>query len=155
MILASNPTCSTNVSFINKTEELEVMEMICSVNYDGNWAPVMKWQQDGGPIITAGVVNSTVPYKSVTSSLTVLVTRNVTGSKFSCTTYFTVDNKPTSSPDNATVATNVPDYTYMWNYTFHINTTQARPTGSLLLYLFYSCYTLRRVCCYKLNYHKA
>ena len=83
--------------------------MTCSVNYSGDWAPAMKWQQDEGPVITAGVVGNTVPYKSVTSSLTVLVTRNVTGSKFTCTTYFSQNNKPP-----ATSATNVPDYNYTW-----------------------------------------
>ena len=83
--------------------------MTCSVNYSGNWAPVMKWRQDGGPVITVGVVDDTVPYKRVTSSLTVLVTRNVTGSKFSCTTYFSADNKPA-----ATIADNLPSYSFTW-----------------------------------------
>ena len=84
--------------------------MTCSVNYSGNWAPVMKWQQDGGPVITAGVVNNTVPYKTVTSSLTVLVTRNVTGSQFSCTTYFSED----STLPTAIRASNIPGYKYTW-----------------------------------------
>ena len=70
----------------------------------------MKWQQDGGPVITDGrVVNNTVPYKSVTSSLTVRAARDMSGSKFSCTTYFSVENKPLS-----TSATNVPDYSFTW-----------------------------------------
>ena len=92
-------------------DNFKTVEMACSVNYSGNWAPVMKWQQDGGPVITAGVVCNTVPYKSVTSSLIVLVTRNATGSKFSCTTYFSEDNKPTSA------TATIPDYSYTWSYT--------------------------------------
>ena len=76
----------------------------------------MKWQQDEGPVITAGVVNKTVPYKSVTSSLTVLVTRNVTGSKFSCTTYFSENNKP-SNIDN----TEAPEYNYTCHYRENLN----------------------------------
>ena len=80
------------------------------MNYSGNWAPVMKWQQDGGPVITDGrVVNNTVPYKSVTYSLTVRATRNMNGSKFKCTTYFSAENKPASS-----TASNVSDYNSMW-----------------------------------------
>ena len=84
--------------------------MSCSVNYSGNWAPVMKWQQDGGPVITDGrVVNNTVPYKSVTSNLTVQATRDMNGKKLSCITHFNGDNKPP-----ATAATNVPDYKFTW-----------------------------------------
>ena len=83
--------------------------MTCSVNFSGNWAPVMKWHEDEGQVMTAGVVHNTVPYKSVTSSLTVLVTRNVTGSQFSCTTYFTDNNKPPT-----TSAVDVPVYSYTW-----------------------------------------
>ena len=83
--------------------------MTCSVNYSGNWAPVMKWQQDGGPVITVGVVNNTVSHKSVTSSLTILVTRNVTGSKFSCTTYFSQINTPPT-----TIAILASDYSFTW-----------------------------------------
>ena len=97
------------MSFDGISEELGVVAMTCNVNYSGNWAPVMKWQQDGGSVITTGVVDDTVPYKSVASSLTVSVTMNVTGSKFSCTTYFAEGNRPTT-----TRATNVPDYSYTW-----------------------------------------
>ena len=91
-------------------KEFHNIELSCSVNYSGNWAPVMKWQQDGGPVITDGrVVNNTFPYKSVTSSITVRASRDMNGHKLSCTTYFSKVNKPQS-----TMATNVPDYEYMW-----------------------------------------
>ena len=84
--------------------------MTCSVNYSGNWAPVMKWQQDGGPVITDGrVVSKTVPYKSVTSSLTVQALRDMNEGRFSCTTCFSAVNKPPN-----TTATNVPEYRYPW-----------------------------------------
>ena len=114
----------------NILEEFTI-DITCSVNYSGSWAPVMNWQQDGGPVIIAGVVNKAVPYKSVTSSLTVLVTKIVTGSKFSCTTYFSEENKP------ITRAANVPVFSYVWispevtvsckflicNYAYGINTS--------------------------------
>ena len=80
--------------------------MTCSVNYSGNWAPVMKWQQDGGPVITVGVVDNTVPNKSVSSTLRAA---HAKVSKFSCTTYFNEDNNP-----NNINATNVPDYNFTW-----------------------------------------
>ena len=109
-LTASEPVCVSEINLHNAVNQFDSFEMTCSVNFSGDWDPVMKWQQDGGPIITVGVVSNPVPYKSVTSSLTVLVTRNVIGSKFSCTTYFNEDNKPPS-----TSATNVPDYIYTWN----------------------------------------
>ena len=91
-------------------KEHDAIEITCSVNYSGNWAPVMKWQQDGGPVITDGrVVNNTVPYKSVTYSLAVRATRDLNGHMFSCTTYFSGDNKPRS-----TLASNVPSYQLTW-----------------------------------------
>ena len=84
--------------------------MVCSVNYSGNWAPVMKWQQDGGPVITDGrATNITVPYKSVTYSLTVRATRDINGRTFTCKTYFSADNVPKTSD-----ASNVPDYSNTW-----------------------------------------
>ena len=90
--------------------ENDTIEIRCSVNYSGNWAPVMKWQQDGGPVITDGRdVNSTVPYKSVTYSLTVRATRDMNGRKFYCTTYFSADNKPTTNS-----AGNVPNFNSTW-----------------------------------------
>ena len=114
----SEPVCISNctLSTICITKEFDIIQMTCSVNYSGNWAPVMKWQQDGGPVITDGrVVNKTVPYKSVTYSLTVRATSKMNGSKFSCTTYFSADNK---SP--TTTATNVPDYIYSWDTLFDV-----------------------------------
>ena len=109
--IESEPKCAidSNGASTREVEISNVLVATCSVNYAGNWASVMKWQQDGVPVITAGVVNNTVPYKSVISRLTVLITRNVTGSKFSCTTYFSDDNKPSSSS-----AANVPDYSSRW-----------------------------------------
>ena len=116
--------------------------MTCSVNYRGNWAPVMKWQQDEGPVITVGVVNKTVPYKSVTSSLTVLVARNVTGSKFSCTTYFSEKDKPAITNSSNTLnsmyvivyagASNVLDFNYTWTSKF-INVTSSNDDGKSAL----------------------
>ena len=108
----SEPDCSSNTLYKNTMtmREQETLEMSCSVNYSGNWAPVMKWQQVGGPVITDGrVVNNTVPYKSVTYSFTVRATRDMNGSKFSCTTHFSSNNRPPS-----TAATNVPDYELIW-----------------------------------------
>ena len=109
---ASTPVCTSNRMQEKKlsVNDNQKFEIRCSVNYSGNWAPVMKWQQGGGSVITDGrVVNNTVPYKSVTYSLTVRATRDMNGIKFKCITYFSAENKPTSS-----IASNVPDYSSMW-----------------------------------------
>ena len=91
-------------------KEFGTIEMVCSVNYSGNWAPVMKWQQDGGSVITDGrVVNNTVPYKRVAYSLKVRATRDMNWSKFKCTTYFIVKNQPSN-----TEADNIPDFMNEW-----------------------------------------
>ena len=91
-------------------KESDTIQLICSVNYSGNWAPVMKWQQNEGPVITDGrLVSSTVPYKSVTYSLTVRATRGMNGHKFSCITYFSADNKPKTD-----TASNIPAYNSIW-----------------------------------------
>ena len=108
----SEPNCLSNGAFENSliVKEHDIIELTCSVNYSGNWAPVMKWQQDEGPVITDGrVVNNAVPYMSVIYSLTVRASRDMTGSKFSCTTYFSKNNKPAN-----TSAKNVPDYIFTW-----------------------------------------
>ena len=84
--------------------------MLCIVNYSGNWAPEMKLQHDGGPVIIEGyVVNKTVPYKTVKCKLNIRATRNMTGSKYLCLTSFSATNKPSS-----TTAQNVPEYGDIW-----------------------------------------
>ena len=105
-----NPVCSINHIRNGQLylKENDPIELVCSVNFSGNWAPVMKWQQDGDPVITDGrVVNNTVPYTSVTYSFTVRATRDMNGQKFSCITYFNADNKPPT-----TDAANVPGYSF-------------------------------------------
>ena len=83
--------------------ELETITITCSVNYSGNLVPDIKWQQDDGFAIIAGVINRTVQNKNVSSSLTVSVSENTTGSKYSSTTSFRLsDNKS-------------PGYEYKWS----------------------------------------
>ena len=96
-LTASNPVCLQLMTSEESFQIDGIIETTGSVNYSGNWSPVMKWQQDGGPVITVDVVNNTVLYKSVTSSVRAA---DVKGSKFSCTTYFSEDkpNQTTSAP---------------------------------------------------------
>lgn len=112
---ATDPFCSTYRSSNGIAEQDDHVTLTCSVNYAGNWAPVMKWHQDGGSVITVGVVDDTVPNKSVTSSLTVLVSANKIGIKFTCTTYFS-DSE--GHLINQTGANNVPEYSYTWTSSY-------------------------------------
>ena len=86
------------------------IEITCSVNYSGNWAPVITWQQDGDSVDTADVVNKTVLYQSVTSSLTILVTGNGIGSTVSCITHFSDDNNPSDTTNVLNNGSSVPRY---------------------------------------------
>ena len=109
---ASSPICSPDKKRNEQIvlREDDSIDIRCDVIYSGNWAPVMKWQQDGGPVITDGrVVNNSIPYKSVTYSLTVRATRDMNGSKFLGSLHFAVTNKPSN-----TTATNIPDYSFNW-----------------------------------------
>ena len=84
--------------------------MTCSVNFSGNWVPVMKWQREGDDVI-AGVSNVTVPYTSVTYSLKVpAVGTRLRGGSYNCTTYFSAGNKPPGVR-----ATNIPNYEMTWS----------------------------------------
>ena len=105
---ASAPHCNTNAA-TSPILELDAITMTCSVNYTGNWAPQMRWQYDGGSSIAVGVVDKTVPNKSVTSSLTLVATRNITMNKFSCTTNLNANNRPQNS------SANIPDKVYTCN----------------------------------------
>ena len=106
----SDPKCSTNPDLIKTAiPSNENVTMTCTVAYSGNWAPEMEWRQVGGPVITTGVVTYAFHYKRVSSSLTVLATKNVAGRRYSCTASFVLANKPANS-----YATNLPDYSYPW-----------------------------------------
>ena len=107
----SHPIGSKLLRFDNSSVHDNFIEMTCNVNFSGNWAPLMKWQQNGSPVIPGDIVNITVPYKSVTSILKVLATREQADSTFSCTTYFSAENKPKSIPP-ANSSANIPDYSY-------------------------------------------
>ena len=90
--------------------------MTCSVNYSGNWAPVMTWRRtEGGRVVSEvqpdAVYDVTPPYRSVSSSLTFVVKRNLLESEVSCTTHFNASGRP-SSVMNLTMT--VPAYQYLW-----------------------------------------
>ena len=108
-VVGSLPICLSNAS--RYVQEFDIVEMTCGVNYNGNWPPVMNWQQNGVINIINGIFGMTILNQNVTSSLIVLATRNVIGNKFSCTTYFNIENKPLS-----TNAIDVPRYNYTYDF---------------------------------------
>ena len=77
---------------------------------------MITWQQDGDSVNTADVVNKTVLYQSVTSTLTILVTGNGIGSTVSCITYFSEDNNPSDTTHVLNNGSSVPEYnsTKLW-----------------------------------------
>ena len=145
-VLGKELACSINVSFQDTVKENDPVGLTCTMEYSGNWAPVMRWQQDGGPVITAGVVNNTVPYKSVTSGLVFKATNAVNDKRIICTTYFDAFNLPSS-----TNAVNVPVFSKSWKsptinvaLSNHTTSSQGKPPFFsnyyfVLLYLFTIC----------------
>lgn len=82
--------------------------LTCSVNYTGNWAPEMIWQEYKGKVITTGIVSNAIA-DQVSCRLAILATKNINGNKYVCLTYFGSSNKPQN-----TTAINVPAYRYEW-----------------------------------------
>ena len=103
-IIGSESSCTTSSNGTSVTEEFASFKVTCRMEYMGNLIRTMTWRQNGGPIITPGVVNSTVSNTSVTSSLTVTATRNMDGSTFSYVISFGL-----SDIDSNSCANNVPE----------------------------------------------
>lgn len=115
---AADPVCSSNRFYEGKlcANEHDTVELWCSVNYSGSWAPVMQWQLNTETGVIADIQNVTVPYTSVLYTLALTAHRRMNGMTFSCITYFSVANKPTN-----TTATNVPEYKFTWTSPiFHV-----------------------------------
>ena len=110
--IESDPKCQC--SYANTTvavEENSAIGFTCSVNFSGNWAPIMTWRRFGEPfsVISVGVVNKTITNKSVTYRLTINVTNDVHGDQIASTTFFSLSNKPLN-----TSAIDIPVYRYEW-----------------------------------------
>jgi len=102
-ITESNPIC-------NDSSTQDLVNLTCSIEFRGNWAPTMEWKEqrnDGEEVLSVGVNTVTVPNHRVTSTL---VTKVQEGSRnYSCSTKFDISGK---SP--YTTATNIPDYNRVW-----------------------------------------
>ena len=112
-ILASPPVCQqlgASSSTSKTLRENDTIEMTCSVDFAGNWAPVMTWTQDDGQTIAGGSVsNVSIPNRNVTYSMRVAATRGMDGKRFTCRIYFSRSNKPSTA-----TAQNVPNYNFTW-----------------------------------------
>lgn len=103
-------------SFADQTGDLiykdsstkDLVNLTCSIEFRGNWAPAMEWKEhsnDGDEILSVGVNVVTIRNQSVTSTLAMKVQE---GSRnYTCTTKFDISGKPSK-----TTASNVPNYTY-------------------------------------------
>ena len=122
IFVAVEPVCnaiysSTQVS--NPTTCTEETNLVtCSVNYTGNWAPVMRWYYTQADDVTLQQVNSSYVTKHTTeSSVTYSVNttrldslRNVI--KLTCMTHFSDVTRPLAQPSSIRVANNTPSYTH-------------------------------------------
>src|SRR6218665_603987 len=106
------------LSFASKTDNLlcndgsteDLVNLTCSIEFRGNWAPTMEWKEQtshGEIVLSVGVNTITVPDERVTSSLVMEVQRG--RRNFACTTKFDISGKPVR-----TTATNIPEYNKTW-----------------------------------------
>ena len=86
--------------------------MWCAVFFRGNWAPVMEWHEFNVSSIPHSVDTKYVENRTESNNnVTYMFTINVTSAKlpYTCTTKFLESMRP-----NATNATNIPYYTFIW-----------------------------------------
>ena len=109
--IASPPSCFSSQIQKDKisVKEFDNIELTCSINFEGNWSPYLKWQLETKSGNSSGVIKNSKTYKSVTYHMTAKVTRNMTGSKLLCNIYFSPSNKPSNAH-----ASNLPEYNATW-----------------------------------------
>lgn len=105
---ASAVNCSTNFTKEHVLREGDRLSLMCRVDFRGNLAPVMRWQHRLSDV-SSGVSNETLINRQATYSLIVTIDRTMTGTSFTCTTYFSPLENTT---DN--YASNVPEYSDQW-----------------------------------------
>lgn len=123
LLAASGPVCKTNASASNGgIEEGDYIQMWCTVNYTGNWIPVMEWTRSNGQTEDSNITYSYTA-TTVTSSLITQLNSSDNGVTITCKTSF----KPTSTMTSSTRrqgeghATNVPNYQHLWSFTTNVS----------------------------------
>ena len=116
----SDPKChvSVNSAVYYKSStpvylhENDVIVMSCTVAYWGNWPPTMKWTITGGAILKTDTPlgDKTIQNKTMTSNHTLKIKSSLDNVRFTCDTYFVLDNKP----DEKFGSTNIPVYQNTW-----------------------------------------
>lgn len=111
-IPGSEPQCNFNS---RGTKEGTLVNLFCSVSYNGNWAPVMQWSQVDleNFIFQATPVNVDAidPLgNELTSNLSFKVNSSTRSHRYSCKTYF----KNSSSTQASRTASNTPEYESLW-----------------------------------------
>ena len=100
--------CQEQSVKIEITEDSRI-EMTCSVDYSGNWAPAMTWTLDDDVEVNEESISQNISADSVSFGLNVRATRQLNGRTYSCRTYFNPTGKP-----QTTDAKNVPEYNSTW-----------------------------------------
>ena len=128
----SKPTChlSNEMNYANKdsvlVNENDDVEISCTLNFWGNWAPTMECGIQGKGRVTKSFThesNATIPNKTLKSSHRLHIDASMSDLRVTCRTYFVGDNKPVEK----TGATNVPDLSISWEspvIRFHADNTR-------------------------------
>lgn len=117
-IAASDPVCSSNLSFQNNiAAELDTVWIQCDLNYTGRWFPTMEWLKQ---IQNISYASTTVPnnfsnVQNTFSSVIMQVDADDNGAVINFKTYFA-----SSGNQVTTNASNIPDYVYNWNITINV-----------------------------------
>lgn len=99
----------------NNSSTKDVVNLTCSILFQGNWAPTVEWKEQGShdeKVISVGVNTSTVLNKRVTSTL--VMTMQKGNRNYTCTTKFDISGKPSYAA--AAAATNIPDHKESWTF---------------------------------------
>jgi len=105
----SDPVCSLNVSSENIiVTEHDRLQLACSVNYSGNWAPSTHCRP------TSNSRRTEVTRWTATHSEHLVVTTSLNAATLSCTTLFVQSSRRRVHIAHLVVASNTPTYVHTW-----------------------------------------
>ena len=116
-LAASDPECQLNHNVTNDTVVVSgELHMWCTVEFRGNWRPLMEWRTDRGVALTT---STTTIHRTNQSTRVVTFTlqlrARLNGTRIQCVTKF-VEGSQELLTRNGTMApaTNAPDHLHIW-----------------------------------------
>ena len=114
----SNPLCEESLTSDIQSahaSQLEIIKFWCSVNFSGNYIPVMEWYQNDKKYITTGVkteLKKDGNFKEIKSSLTLFLNNQTgNGNRYKYVMYFTKECNSSNASGSAKLISN---YSFEW-----------------------------------------